>query len=304
MLVLRPLAAGIFSVLVLMAAGEKAHAQARDLKLYISADMEGVVGTVTGDQLGPGGFEYGRYREFMTREVLAAIRGARDAGANEILVSDSNGNGENLLIEMFPSDIQIVRSWPRPLMMMQGIDSTFDAAVFIGYHAGTTNPEGVRAHTISSARLADVRLTGRSMLEAGITAAIAGHFGVPVVMISGDDAAVAEAQTIIGDIEGAVVKWNYGFHSAKTLTPEAAYRLIEERTRVALQRLDEFEPLVLSRPITLDLRFKNYRPSQVLALLPIVERTDAHSIRYVGEDIIAISKFLEFALSYDSRLEP
>jgi D-aminopeptidase len=80
--------------------------------------------------------------------------------------------------------------------------------------------------------------------------------------------------------------------------------LIEERARIALQRLDEFEPLVLSRPITLDLRFKNYRPSQVLALLPIVERTDAHSIRYVGEDIIAISKFLEFALSYDSRLEP
>ncbi|MFQ6046527.1 MAG: M55 family metallopeptidase [Gemmatimonadales bacterium] len=275
-----------------------------DRKLYISADMEGVVGVVTGDQLGPGGFEYGRYREFMTQEVLAAVRGARAAGVAEVLVSDSHGNGENLLIELFPPDIQIVRSWPRPLMMMQGIDSTFDAAILIGYHAGTTNPEGVRAHTISSARLADVRLNGRSMPEAGISAAIAGHFGVPVVMISGGDAAVAEAQAIIGDIEGAVVKWNYGFHSARTLTPEAAYRLIEEKTRVALERLGDFEPLVLSRPITLDLRFKSYRPSQVLALLPIVERTDAHSVRYVGEDMVAISKFLEFAMSYDSRLEP
>ena len=135
-------------------------AQQSPLKLYISADMEGVVGAVTGDQLGPAGFEYGRFREFMTREVLAAIRGARAAGVGEILVSDSHGNGENLLIEMLPADVMVVRSWPRPLMMMQGIDSTFDAAVFIGYHAGTTNPAGVRAHTISSARLADVRLNG------------------------------------------------------------------------------------------------------------------------------------------------
>jgi D-amino peptidase len=189
-------------------------------------------------------------------------------------------------------------------MMMQGIDSTFDAAILIGYHAGTTNPEGVRAHTISSARLADVRLNGRSMSEAGISAAVAGHFGVPVIMISGGDAAVAEAQAIIGDIEGAVVKWNIGFHAARTLTPEAAYRLIEEKARAALGRLREFQPLRLPPPVTLDLRFKNYRPSQVLALLPMVERTDAHSIRYVGEDMVAISRFLEFAMSYDSRLEP
>ena len=146
------------------------------LKVYISADMEGVVGVVTGDQLGPTGFEYGRFREFMTREVVAAIEAARTAGASEILVSDSHGNGENLLIEMFPQDITVVRSWPRPLMMMEGIDESFDAAILLGYHASTHNPEGVRAHTISSARLADVRLNGRSVPEAGLSAAIAGHF--------------------------------------------------------------------------------------------------------------------------------
>jgi D-amino peptidase len=99
----------ILFILSTFAAVELA-AQGRGLKLYISADMEGVVGTVTGDQLGPRGFEYGRYREFMTREVLAAIRGARAAGVSEVLVSDSHGNGENLLIEMFPPDVQIVRS--------------------------------------------------------------------------------------------------------------------------------------------------------------------------------------------------
>lgn len=279
-------------------------AQEAGLKLYISVDMEGVVGVVTGDQLGPGGFEYQMAREFMTEEVLAAIAAAREEGVTEILVSDSHGNGENLLIDMLPDDVMVVRSWPRPLMMMEGIDSTFDAAIFLGYHAGTTNPNGVRAHTMSSANLADVRLDGVSMLEAGVNAAIAGHFGVPVIMISGDDAVAQETSDIIGDIEQAIVKWNISFHSAKTLTPQAAYRVIGEKVKAALRRIDDFEPFVLPTPITLDVRFKNYRPSQVLSYLSIVERTDAHSIRFVGADMIEVSKFLEFLTNYEVGLEP
>src|SRR5574341_1464610 len=160
------------------------------LKLYLSADMEGITGVVTDEQLGPSGFEYQRFREFMTAEVNAAIEAAFAAGATEILVSDSHGNGQNLLIEKLPKNVQIVRSWPRPLMMMQGIDETFDGAIFIGYHSSTTNPEGVRAHTMSSANLADVRLNGTSMPEAGINAAIAGHFNVQIMMISCDDAII------------------------------------------------------------------------------------------------------------------
>src|SRR4051795_3956987 len=150
----------------------------RPLKVYISVDMEGIAGVVTADQLSPTGFEYARAREFMTGEALAAIAGARDAGATQIVVSDSHGNGENLLIDKFPPDVTIIRSWPRPLMMMEGIDSTFDAAIFIGYHAATTNPAGVRAHTISSAHLAEVSLNGTTMPESGINAAIAGYYGV------------------------------------------------------------------------------------------------------------------------------
>jgi D-amino peptidase len=205
---------------------------------------------------------------------------------------------------MLPDDVQIVRSWPRPLMMMEGIDETFDAAILIGYHSGTTNPAGVRAHTMSSVRLADVRLNGESVPEAVVSAAIAGHFGVPVIMMSGDDAALAEAQTTLPRLEAAVVKWAYSYHSARTMTPGAAYQLIEEKVKAAAARMDEIEPYRLSYPVTLDLRFKHYRPSQMLAYLPIVERTDAHSIRYVGEDIIAVSKFLEFVMNYQVGLEP
>jgi len=280
--------------------------QRRKLKLLISVDMEGIGGVVTEAQLGPGvdGWEYQRFREFMTAEANAAIQAAFDAGATEIVVADSHGNGQNLLIEKLPKGVTVVRSWPRPLMMMQGIDDSFDGAIFIGYHASTANSAGVRAHTISSARFADVRFNGASMSEASINAAIAGHFGVPVLMISGDDAAVAEAQKQIGPIEGAVVKWNYGFHSARTLTPEAAQELIREKVKRAVTRIGEFNPYRMGAPVLLEIQFKNYRPAEVLAYLSIVERVDSHTIRFTGKDIVEVTKFIEFVTQYESNLSP
>ncbi|MGD2152096.1 MAG: M55 family metallopeptidase [Gemmatimonadales bacterium] len=273
-------------------------------KLYISVDLEGVVGVVTGDHLGPSGFEYASAREWVTNEVLAAIEGARAAGATEFVISDSHGNGENLLLDRLPDDVTLIRAWPRPLMMMEGIDETFDAVIFIGYHSGTNNPRGVRAHTMSSGQLAGVYLNGVAVPEAAINAAIAGHFGVPVIMISGDDAIAEEARTLLGDIETAVVKWAISYHSARTLTPAAAYDLIREKARTAVERIDDFQPYIIERPITFDVTFKNYRPSEVLAFLPIVERTDSHSIRFVGKDMIEVSRFFEFLLSYDGSLAP
>ena len=276
----------------------------RPLKVYISVDMEGIAGVVTGDQLGPSGFEYGRAREFMTAEALAAIAGAREAGATEIVVSDSHGNGESLLIDQFPDDVRIVRSWPRPLMMMEGIDSTFAAAIFIGYHASTTSPAGVRAHTISSANYASVSLNGVAMPEAGINAAIAGKFGVPVIFISGDDVAVDETRKLLGDVEGAVVKRAISFHSASTMPPKAAQQLIRARVKAALDRRAAFKPYVVRAPITLDLVFKSYRPAEILAYLSIVTRTASHAIRFSGRDMIEVSRFLEFIGTYEPGLSP
>ncbi|MEP7037673.1 MAG: M55 family metallopeptidase [Acidobacteriota bacterium] len=274
------------------------------MKIYISADMEGVVGAVTAEQLTPAGFEYQQFREFMTQEVNAAIEAAFEAGATEIVVSDSHGNAQNLLIEKLPKNILLVRGFPRPLMMMQGIDASFDGVIFLGYHSSTTNPQGVRAHTMSSARLADVRLNNISMSEGGFNAAIAGHFNVPVIMVSGDDAAVKEVSTLLGDIEGAIVKWNYGFHSALTMMPEAVYSLIREKVKRAVGRIKDFKPYKLKTPVQLDVRFKNYRPSEVLSYLSIVERTDAHSIRFMGKDMVETSKFMEFITTYEPGLEP
>lgn len=281
-----------------------AQAQRKGLKIYISADMEGIAGVVTDEQLGPEGFEYQRFRDFMTQEVVAVIEAARAAGATEILVSDSHGNGQNLLIEKLPDDVQVVRAWPRPLSMMQGIDASFDGVIFLGYHSSTTNPEGVRAHTMSSALLADLRLNDVSMTEASYNAAIAGHFDVPVIMISGDDAAIDEARAVIGDIEGAVVKWSYGFHSARALTPAAAQKELRARVKAAIARISSFTPYKPAAPYTLDVRFKNYRPAEVLSYLSIIERVDAHGIRFVGKDMLEVAKFLVFLLNYEPGLSP
>ncbi len=278
--------------------------QTKKLKVYISVDMEGVVGTVTADQLGPAGFEYARFREFMTREALAAVNAAKEAGGTEILVSDSHGNGENLLIELFPPDVRIIRSWPRHNSMMAGIDESFDAVLFIGYHASTNNPAGVRAHTFSSARLTRVALNGTVVTEGAWNAAIAGHFGVPVVMISGDDAAIAEVRSLLGNIEGAETKKNLSFHSASTLTPQASYELIAQKVKAALARLRDFKPYKMQAPVTVDISFKHYTQAEMLAYLPMFERTDSHSIRYRAKNMAEATDIMEFITSYSNSLEP
>ncbi len=274
-------------------------------KIYISADLEGVTGVVTGEQLGPTGFEYERFRRFMTEEVLAAIEGARAAGAGEILVSDSHGNGQNLVLEMLPDDIKVVRSWPRTLTMMHGLDATFDGAIFIGYHAGTTNLDGVRAHTMSSASLTDVRINDYSSNETVWNAAVAGTMGVPVIAISGDDATIAEARATLGDgFEGAVVKWAHSFHSATTLTPARGQELIRSAAEKAVRNLAAVEPYIVSTPVRVTVRFKNYQPSMLLAYLPWFDRVDAHAIEYDADDMIAAASILTFLRNYRPDITP
>ena len=297
---LKGIAAGI-GLTALLAVDATAQ---RPIKVFISADMEGITGVVSGEQLSPAGFEYARFREFMTADVLAAIQGAREAGATQFVVADSHGNMQNLLIERFSPDVTIVRGSPRPLEMMDGIDSTFSAAMFIGYHSATTNPRGVRAHTISSATFAAVELNGAAMAESGINAAVAGYFGVPIVLVSGDDQAVAEVGQLVGNVEGAVVKQSIGFHAAATMTPEAGQVLIRARAKAAMSRLKDFKPYVLRGPFALDLTFKSYTPAEAIAILPGIERRTAHTIRYQARTILDVVRFLVFSTTYRSDLTP
>jgi D-amino peptidase len=292
----------VITAVAVATAWPAAQAQTR-LRVLISVDMEGVVGTVTGDQLGPAGFEYGRFRDFMTREALAAVTAAKAAGATEIIVADAHGNGENLLIEQFPPEVRVIRSWPRQLGMVAGADQV-DAVMFIGYHASTNNVNGVRAHTFSSANLTRVTLNGAVVSEGSWSAAIAGHFNVPVIMMSGDDAAIAEVRSAIGNIEAAETKKALGFHSAITLTPQASYDLIGARVKAALARRSEFKPYKVTTPVTVEVSFKNYTPAETLAYLPGFERVDSHSIRFRAKDMVEAEAIRTFITSYRIDMTP
>jgi D-amino peptidase len=293
------------SALALTAAAAEPQAPpASGRRIFISADMEGVAGVVTQEQLGPTGFDYKDAREMMTGEVLAAIQGAREAGATEFVIADSHGNMQNLLLERLPKEVTVVRGTPRPLSMLHGLDAKFDGVVFVGYHAGTTSAAGVRAHTFSSAHLADVKLNGATVSEGVWNAAFAGHFGVPVLAVSGDEVAVKEIADKVPGVEAAVVKWPLGFHAARTLTPEAAREAIQKAVRRGLERQGERRPYTLTAPLDVELRFKNYRPAEVLSWMPGVERADAHAVRFRARDMLEATRFLSFALNYQPNLEP
>jgi D-amino peptidase len=188
--------------------------------------------------------------------------------------------------------------------MMAGIDPSFDAAVLIGYHSSTDNPRGVRAHTFRSALFTHVGVNGRAVSEGFMSAALAGHHGVPVVMASGDDVAMAELRQQIGGIETAEVKRALGFHSADTLTPAASCELIARKVKAALARRAELKPLALPGPLALEISFKHYRQAEVTAYLPGVERTDAHSIRFRAASVVDAVSFLTFLDNYDQELTP
>ncbi len=292
--------AAIVPVLALMLLAGSLPAQQvrtpKKLKVYISADMEGIGGVVTRQQTNPQGFEYERFREFMTGEVNAAIDGALEAGATEIVVSDSHGNGQNILIDKLNPVARLVRSYPRPLLMMQGIDDTFDAAIFIGYHGAESGADSVLAHTMTGDWT--VRLNGVVVPEAGFNAALAGHFGVPVVMISGDQTIAAQTRALLGDIETVEVKRGYGITSALTMAPAKAQQLIHERTHAALVRLRDFKPYRLSTPVTLEIILKKVQDAELLSMFPGVERPEGNMIRLRLNNMVEVSKFVTAAIFY------
>jgi D-amino peptidase len=286
---------GVVAVCVLRAApaGAPGKAQARPMrKIFISVDMEGIAGVVQPAQLGPDGFEWAKAREWATGEVNAAIQGARDAGATDFVVCDSHGNAQNLLIDELPDDVRIVRGFPRPLEMMQGIDDTFDAVLFIGYHASEWSVDAVRSHTMSSAKLLGIKLNGQEVMEAVFNAAIAGHFGVPVVFMSGDRVAVTQVQKTLPSVEGVVLKEPYGFHSAMTVTPAKARQLIREGVTRALRKAAP-APFRLKTPIDLEVGFKLTPDAEKAAYVPGLSRVDAHTVRGTFADILQISRLMQ-----------
>jgi D-amino peptidase len=285
--------------LALILCGSLLQAQARPRKIFISVDMEGISGVVQPAQLGPDGFEYQRAREWMTGEVNAAIAGIRESGPAEIVICDSHGNGQSLLIDKVPDDVRVVRGFPRPLEMMQGIDESFGAALFIGYHASEWTPNAVRGHTISSARLLGVRLNGAEVSEGIYNAALAGHFGVPVAFVSGDRLAVAQLQQIAPGVEAAIVKEPYGYHSANTVTPARGQAMIRDGVKRAMAKLGTLQPYRVAAPVALEVGFKLTIDAERAAFIPGLARADAHSVKGTFRDLIEVTKLLQVLTSLE-----
>lgn len=295
------LSAAVFLYAGWPTAGTGADATQKVLRVFISADMEGVAGVVNGAQLAPGEFEYEKFRRLMTAEVNACVEGAFAVGATSVTVADSHGNGLSLLPEELDPRVRLVRSWPRPLAMVEGIDQGYDAVILLGYHASIGTPGAVRAHTMSSKRIYGMRLNGVHTSETLLSAAVAGHYGVPVVLVSGDDRTIEEARKTISDkITGVVVKRAIGYHSADNLSPQQARLAIRNGTKEALLNLGRYKPLTVARPVKLEIAFKNMLNAEVLSLLPIIERVDGSTIRFTGKDMPEVMKFIEFVGQYST----
>lgn len=261
------------------------------MKILISADMEGTCGvsswvhvdapeeTAAGKAQNQAEYERARLR--MTREVNAAIEGAFAGGATEVIVNDSHDGQRNLLGEELHRDAKYISGSDKRLGMMQGVDLDGISAVFYtGYHAKAGTPAAPLAHTWST-WLQDVRFDGVSTGEYGINAAIAGHFGVPVVFVAGDEKAVAQVQDFLGDrVEGAVVKWGLSSTSALHLHPDKARDVIREGAERAVTKVAQATPYRLPDGVTVELEFDHQARADQAVLLPGVERVGERSIAF------------------------
>ncbi len=224
------------------------------MKILIASDMEGITGVVNWDQVTAGHFEYPRFRKLMTQDVNAAIKGAFDGGATEVIVADGHGSGTNILIEEIDPRARLNSSNAAPHAMMQGIDETVNGVIFIGYHARQGTPMAVCDHTWSSKCIADVWLNDVLVGEFGLNGALAGYYGVPVIMVSGDQTACAQTIELLGEMEMAVVKQATSRYSAECLSPQVSQKIIADSAQRAVQNLKRGispGPFVVDTPVLL-----------------------------------------------------
>ena len=283
-----------FVLLLGFSLSSTAEKSQKGLKVFISVDMEGVAGVIHWEDVGREGMDYGLFRKLMTQEANAAIMGALDAGATTMVVRDSHGSARNILPDQLHSAAELIRDWSGgPLSMMEGIDETFDAVIFIGYHARAGTSDAVLKHTMTGT-IFDVVLNGKRMPECGINAFIAGNYGVPVVMVSGDSAVCEQAKELFGDVETVAVKEGIG-KAAKMLHPEKAQALIRKKTARALKRLKDFKPFKLNPPYTMEVTFTEEEIAYRSAWIPGAKRTGERSVSFTSSDFMEVLKFFRLA---------
>ncbi len=255
------------------------------MRVYMSVDIEGVCGVVNGESTSPSGRDYDRARRQMTAEANAAILGALEAGATRIVVNDSHGSMTNLIPAELDEAAELIQGSPKPLSMMEGVQAGFDAAIFVGYHARMLT-HGILSHTISGRTVSTVLLNEQPMGETSINAAIAGYYGIPVVLVAGDDCVAQEAKEMLGNVETVVVKNAITRYSACSLHPAKACRLIKDGVKQALGKLDQHKPYMPQGPYTFSLRFIQSGQADAASIMPGTVRVDGQTVSYTNDDFM------------------
>jgi D-amino peptidase len=256
------------------------------MRVYISVDMEGIAGVVHEDQTDPiqprHAGDYNRFRRLMTMEANAAITGALEAGATGVVVNDSHWLMRNLLAEELHRSAELISGGPKRLSMVEGIDGSFDAAMFIGYHARAGTRDATIDHTYTS-RVYEARINGDPVGELALNAALAGTHGVPVALVSGDQALAAEARALLGSgVETVVVKHAVGRFAARSLAPAVACEQIRTGAAAALRR--PHKPFRLSPPMRLEVDFIESQMADMAELVPGSIRTAGRTVSYTADD--------------------
>lgn len=290
----------VFGLVLLLTTGILESKNERP-KIYISVDMEGIGAIVSSAQTSSGQFEYEKGRKLMTAEVNAVIEGCLEAGAGEIVVSDSHGNAQNLIPDELNEAALLIRSFPRTLLQMEGIDDTFDGVIFIGYHPKEGTPQANLSHTLWGNKIFEIKINGSPVSEATFNAAVAGHFKVPVILVAGDQHVAKEALAIFGPVETVITKQSLAWLSAISRHPRLICEEIKEKSKRAVQRIKDMKPYVVKPPIKLELTFKHIYDAEAFSYLPWVKRIGGKTILVEADNILDINSFLTALFSINNR---
>lgn len=266
------------------------------MRVYISADMEGITSVCGWADVTPGTPEHHEACHWMTADVNAAIQGAMDAGADEFLVSDGHWRHRNIVAEELHPRAELIRGWAKPLGMMAEVDTGWDAAFFVGYHTRLGVRDGLLGHTLSDDCFRDIRVNGQSMTEAELCAAVAGQFGVPVVMVSGDTATEREVRRFLPKAHFAVVKTGLEYETARLVHPDTARARIREAARLGISDVAESEPYCFPPRSTVEVDFQKVEAATLACSIPGIERVDDATVRFETPDAAAALKLLRVLL--------
>lgn len=250
------------------------------MKIFIAVDLEGVAGYVQWDQA-----DRQRERDFVTGDANAAVAGAFDGGATEVVVSEAHGNMRNIIPEKLDHRATFISGQPKPQDHMVGIDDTFQAAMLVGYHSKSGTLRGVMAHTYRGS-IFSLSFNGTEVGEIGTDSAIAGYYRVPVALVTGDDAACEEARSLLGNVQTVSVKEGIGRYAAKCISVDESRRLIREGAKKAVSKVVGVTPFTFNPPVQAAVTFIDPSYADAVSRVPYLTRVDGRTVRFTGEDYL------------------